>query len=65
MMVKYLDKVRTYTSGLWHFDISHISQEENACVNTFSRLATSADFLLGQPFIQYLEAPSIEAVEEI
>lgn len=56
MMAKYLDKVCTCIAGFWHFNISHIFREENACANTLSKLTILADSSLGQAFIEYLEA---------
>ena len=64
-MASYLHKVCDSITTFEQFDISHIPRKENARADTLSRLATSTEESLGRTFIEYLEAPSIEKVEEI
>lgn len=65
-MAKYLQKMQDLISGFKSFEISHISQAENAQTNTLFKLATLAIDSLGRTFVEQLEASSIDkSVEAI
>ena len=64
-MMKYLQKVKDFTTSLKYFKIFHIFRIENIQTDILSRLATIAFNLLGQKFIECLEQSSIDKVEEI
>ena len=64
-MVKYLQKVKDLVARLGYLEISHIPRSENARADALSRLATSTFDSLGRTFVENLEQPSIDRVEEI
>lgn len=64
-MAKYLDKVQILMSALKYFGIFHIPWCKNVLVDALSWLATLADNFLGQTYIKYLEAHSINEIEEV
>ena len=65
IMAKYLRKVKEFTPSFQYFNISHISRENNAPVDSLSHLASSSINLLGRVSIEYLDRPSIDEPEEV
>ncbi|XP_073104404.1 uncharacterized protein [Elaeis guineensis] len=64
-MTKYHRKVKDLVASFGYFGISHIPRTENARADALSRLATSDYGTLGRTFVQNLERPSIDEVEEV
>lgn len=64
-MTKYLDKVWILTIALKYFGIFHIPRHENIQADALSRLATLEENFFRQTYIEYLETPSIEKIEEV
>ncbi|XP_073112115.1 uncharacterized protein [Elaeis guineensis] len=64
-MAKYHQKVKDLVAPFEYFEISHISRAENARADALSRLATSDYGALGRTFVESLERPSIDEVEEV
>lgn len=62
-MAKYLDRAHSNTAALQHFSISRIPRNENTQANMLSKMATSSDSFLGQAYIEYLKAPSINCAK--
>ena len=65
VMAKYLRKVKEFTPSFQYFNISDVSRENNAPVDSLSHLATSSVNLLGRVNIEYLDRPSIDEPEEV
>ena len=57
--------MKDQTSVFKYFDISHIFRAENARTDALSQLAITAPNELGQTYIEYLDTPSIERMEEV
>ena len=64
-MMKYLQKVKDLTSILKYFEIFYISRTENTRVDVLSWLAISSFNSLDRTFVECLEQPSINKVEEV
>ncbi|XP_073112181.1 uncharacterized protein [Elaeis guineensis] len=64
-MAKYHQKVKDLVAPFGYFGISHIPRVENARADALSRLAMSDYDALGRTFVQNLERPSIDEVEEV
>ncbi|XP_073110085.1 uncharacterized protein [Elaeis guineensis] len=64
-MAKYHQKVKDLLAPFQYFEIFHIPKAENARADALSRLATSDYGTLDRTFIESLEQPSIDKVEEV
>ena len=64
-MAKYHQKVKDLSTPFQYFEIFHIPRAENARADALSRLATFDYGTLGQTFVESLEQPSIDEVEEV
>ena len=64
-MVKYHQKVKDLVAPFKYFEIFHIPRAENARADALSRLAISDYGTLGRTFVESLEQPSIDRVEEV
>ena len=65
IMAKYHQKVKDLVAPFKYFEISHIPRAENAQVDALFRLATSDYGTLGRTFVESLERPSVDRVEEV
>ena len=64
-MVKYLQEVKDLTLTLKYFEISHISRMKNTQADALSRLAITLFNLLDRTFVECLEQPNIDKIEEV
>ncbi|XP_073117125.1 uncharacterized protein [Elaeis guineensis] len=64
-MAKYHRKVKDLVAPFGYFGISYIPRTKNARADALSRLAMSDYGALGWTFVQNLERPSIDEVEEV